>query len=456
MVTTPAARAARARMPRSILAATVIGNFTEWFDFAVYGSVAVTLGAAFFPSHDPAVSLLSSLGVFGIAFFFRPIGGAILGAIGDRYGRRAALAIAVTGISLATTCIGILPSYAAIGVWAPILLVLLRGIQGLSAGGEWTSASAFLAEYAPTNRRATWVSLVSVSAAVAIICGNLLVLGLEDLFGSAAMQSWGWRVPFLLAAPLGVVGLYMRLKLNETPVYREMAKTESQHSTPLASAFRTQKANMVLAFFCSSIMGVGLYYFATYFVNALSLAGALTRPTILTVSAAALLIYAVLCPVAGWISDNIGRRPVYLAGCIGHLVLAVPIFKLVTSGDTGAALLGLAIFAIPQAALNVMGSITLVELFPPHNRSTGAAIGYGLGVGPIAGSAPLIATALVEHTGNPMVAAYYLMGIALVVTLVLVARLPETFTRSLFATTPAGGTVDERGTEPTSDEAAMA
>jgi MHS family proline/betaine transporter-like MFS transporter len=270
------------------------------------------------------------------------------------------------------------------------------------------------------------------------------------------MQSWGWRVPFLLAAPLGVVGLYMRLKLNETPVYREMAKTEAQHGTPLVSAFKTQKANMVLAFFCSSIMGVGLYYFATYFVNALSLAGALTRPSILTVSAVALLIYAVLCPVAGWISDNIGRRPVYLAGCVGHLVLAVPIFKLVTSGNTSAALLGLAIFAIPQAALNVMGSITLVELFPPHNRSTGAAIGYGLGVGPIAGSAPLIATALVEHTGNPMVAAYYLMGIALVVTVVLVARLPETFTRSLFASTPARVSVDERGTEPSSDEAAMA
>jgi MHS family proline/betaine transporter-like MFS transporter len=417
-------------LSRRVVGATLIGNFTEWFDFAVYGAVAVTLGRVFFPSDDPVVSLLASLGVFGIAFVFRPVGGALLGSVGDRYGRRVALSAAVIGISLATTLIALLPSYAAIGFWAPLLLVLLRSVQGLSAGGEWTTASAFLVEHAPASRRGLWASLISVSGGAAIVVGVVGVLALELSLTPEQMQAWGWRVPFLLAAPLGLVGLYLRLRLDETPVFRQIHDRGAVAATPLRDALRTERRTIAVAFACAAATGVGFYYLATYFVNAMSV-GTGDRRQALLVSALALVVYSALCPLAGLLSDRIGRRAVYIGGCLGHAVLALPVLLLVGSGSTGAAALGLCLFAVPQAALNVMSSITLVELFPARTRSSGAALAYSLGLGPIAGSAPLVATALVTQTGSPLAPAAYLIAITLVVGLVLLRHLPETRHRSL-------------------------
>ncbi|MDL5155601.1 MFS transporter [Actinomycetospora termitidis] len=415
--------------PRSVVVATVIGNFTEWFDFAVYGAVAITLGRVFFPSVDPTASLLASLGVFGVAFVFRPLGGAVLGSIGDRFGRRVALSVAVLGISGATTLIALLPSYAAIGIAAPVLLILLRCVQGISAGGEWTSASAFLVEYALAGRRGARASLVSASGGLAIVVGTVTVLALEALLEPAQMQAWGWRLPFLLAAPLGLVGLYLRLRLDETPVYQELRRNDDVPARPLREALRTDRRTMWIAFACASITGVGFYYLATYFANAMSVGG--SRTTALWVASVALLVYVALCPLAGRLSDRIGRRPVYIGGALGHAVLAVPVLYLVGSGSPALALLGICLFAVPQAGLNVMSSIVLVELFPARTRSSGAALAYSLGVGPIAGTAPLVAAALAVGTGSTVAPALYLATIALVVGLVLVKVLPETAHRAL-------------------------
>ncbi len=411
-------------MPRAVMTATLIGNFTEWFDFAVYGAVAVTLGRVFFPASDPVVSLLASLGVFGVAFVFRPLGGALLGSIGDRYGRRIALSGAVLGISGATTLIALLPPYAAIGFWAPALLILLRSVQGLSAGGEWTGASAFLAEYAPPGQRGVRASLISVTGGLAIVAGTASVLALETLLDPAQMQSWGWRLPFLLAAPLGLAGLYLRLRLDETPVYRELRRRDDVAAAPLREAVRTGRRALLIAFACASITGVGFYYLATYFANAMSVGG--SRTTALLVSSAALLFYAGLCPLAGRLSDRVGRRPIYVGAAIAHAVLAIPVLLLVGSGSPELALLGMCLFAVPQAGLNVMSSIVLVELFPARTRATGAALAFSLGVGPIAGTAPLVAAALAAGTGSPVAPALYLVAIALPIGLVLAKILPET------------------------------
>ncbi|MBB2936529.1 MHS family proline/betaine transporter-like MFS transporter [Amycolatopsis bartoniae] len=417
------------RSPATIVVATLIGNFTEWFDFAVYGALAVTLGRVFFPGGDAVASLLASLAVFGIAFVFRPLGGALLGSFGDRRGRRAALSVAVVGISGATTLIGVLPAYAAIGFWAPLLLVLLRCVQGLSAGGEWTGASAFLAEYAPPGRRGFRASLISASGGLAIVAGTGSVLLLQSLLTPAEMQSWGWRLPFLLAAPLGLIGLYLRLRLDETPVYRQLRERDQIAATPVRTALRTERSTLVLAFACASVTGVGFYYLATYFTTAMSAGG--QQKAALTVSSVALLFYAAICPLAGALSDRIGRRRVYVGGALAHAVLAVPVLLLVGSGQPGLALLGMCLFAIPQAGLNVMSSIVLVELFPARTRSSGSALAYSLGVGPIAGTAPLVAAALAAVTRTPVAPALYLAAIALIVGLVLAWRLPETAGRSL-------------------------
>lgn len=434
---TTSAQNPKPKMPYKVLAATMIGNFTEWFDFAVYGAVAVTLGQVFFPSTDSRISLLSSLGVFGVAFLFRPLGGIVLGTIGDRFGRRTALSAAIVGISGATTLIAVLPSYASIGFWAPVILVLLRCVQGISAGGEWTTAGAFLAEYSPRNRRGFWLSAISVSAGSALALGSSMVLLLNLNLSPEAMQSWGWRVPFLAAAPLGLIGLYLRLRMDETPIYRELRERQDVSTTPLRDALRTQKKEILLAFVCASITGISFYYFATYFVNTLSTNTGIGRTNALLVSAVAMVVYVALCPVIGALSDRVGRKPVYVGSIVVLLLGLWPIFVLVTAGSTALALIALLLYAIPQAGLNTMVSVTLVELFPPQTRSSGAALAYGLGLGPIAGSAPLVATALYTGTGTWVGPAAYLAVFCVIAIVVLVKALPETHSRSLMANIPA-------------------
>jgi MHS family proline/betaine transporter-like MFS transporter len=418
------------------LKATLIGNFMEWYDFAVYGFVAVSIGKAFFPGTSPTASFLASLAVFAVAFFFRPFGGAIFGSIGDRLGRRTSLALSIIVMGVATAVLALLPTHAQIGVFAPILLVIVRCIQGMSVGGEWTGASAFVVEYAPSHRRGLWASAISATAAAGVTTGSLIVLGLNAWLSQESLDSWGWRVPFLVAIPLGLVGLYLRLKLEDTPVFQDLRSRQQVVRSPFRAAMRGDRRQILIAFAFASITGLGFYYFVTYLVNHLSQTVGLSRPSAILVSSASLLVYGALCPLAGALSDRIGRRRTYLLGCAGHLVLAVPVFLLLSSGTLGIVFLGLCMFAVSQALLNVMSSVTIVELFPPATRMTSGAVGYNLGLGPVAGSGPLVAAALVAATGVAIAPALYLAAIALVVGVVLWFFLPETSKRSL--TEPAG------------------
>ncbi|SJM51160.1 MFS transporter [Gulosibacter sp. 10] len=416
---------------RNVVFATLIGNFMEWFDFAVYGFVASIIGAVFFPSNDPTTELLSSLAVFGIAFFFRPFGGAIFGFIGDRVGRRTALAIAIIVMGVATACIGLLPGYAQIGIWAPILLVVIRSIQGMSVGGEWTGASTFLVEYSPSNKRGRWSSLISITAALGMIGGSGTVYLLSINLSEADMMSWGWRLPFLAAVPLTLIGLYMRLKLEDTPVFKAMQETEKAPANPFKHIGKRGIRNILIAFAFSAITGTGFYYFATYFNNYLSTTVGFPRPQAVLLSLLSLAIYAVLCFFAGYFSDRFGRKVTYVLGAFGHAVLVLPVFFMLNTGVFGIALLGLAIYAVSQAMINTMSSVTIVEFFPPKIRATAGAIGYNLGVGPVAGTGPLVAAALVAATGNPFAPAYYLIALAVIIGIVMVIFLPETSKRSL-------------------------
>ena len=425
----PESRAAGHR----VLIASLIGNFMEWYDFAVYGFFAVVIGSVFFPSESATVELLSSLAVFGVAFFFRPVGGFLFGAIGDRFGRRVSLAAAIILMSVATTLIALLPSYATVGLLAPILLVTLRCLQGVSVGGEWTGASAFLVEYASNTRRGLWGSLISTTAALGVIFGSALALILQTNLSAAAMESWGWRVPFLVAAPVGVVGLYLRLRLDDTPVYRTIQRQNRVTRTPIRRAIRENPASILLTFALSSVGATGFYYMVTYMVNYLSQTAGYPRTDAIFVSLIALIVYASLCPLAGLLSDYIGRRWVLLIGCAGHAILAFPIFFLLGSGAVPLAILGLCLYTVSQSMLNVMNSVILIELFPPETRVTAASIGYNLGAGPVAGVGPVLAGSLVAATGSAFAPAWYLIAIMAAGGLALWWFLPETRGVSLTA-----------------------
>ncbi|WP_051423385.1 MFS transporter [Arthrobacter sp. MA-N2] len=433
---------------RRVIAATLIGNFMEWFDFAVYGFVATIIGATFFPAGDATSQLLASLAVFGVAFFFRPLGGAVFGYIGDKIGRRTSLALAIIIMSVATALIGVLPGYAGIGVAAPILLVTIRCIQGLSVGGEWTGASSFLVEYAPDRKRGLWASLIAATAALGIIGGSGAVFLLSNVLSVEDMNSFGWRIPFLLALPIGLVGLFMRMKLEDTPVFQEIKRT-GERVNPFKHIGKGGIRNILIAFAFSSATGTGFYFFATYFVSYLNVTLDFPRPTAILLSMLALVLYAILCPIVGAFSDRFGRRISYILGCAGLAVMVIPVFLMMATRNFGLALLGLGIYAVFVSALVVMSSVTIVEFFPPKIRLTAGAIGYNLGVGPVAGMGPLVAAALVAATGNPLSPAYYLAGLMAVVALVLLKFLPETYKRSLYAEHDQTGRPSAiRGSEP--------
>jgi len=409
-----------------------VGNFMEWFDFAVYGFFAVIIGQLFFADQSPVVSLLSSLGVFAVGFLMRPLGGFILGPIGDKYGRRAALSFSVLAMGLATTMIGFIPTYAAIGVAAPLLLVLLRCIQGLSAGGEWTGSAAFLIEGAPRHRRATYASVISATAALATVAGSGFALWLNNILTKDQLMDFGWRIPFWAAAPLALVGLFVRLRLDDTPVFKEIKKNRESSEVSAPKLKRNMKAvGLTICF--AAVQGLGYYYLATYVVNYLEVTLKLPRPNALMLSAIGLLIYMVFCPIAGMISDKFGRRIPNLVGTVGYVVLPIPVFLLMSTANPAFIILGLVLLGAIQCLVSVTTVVMLVELFPASTRATGSAIGFNIALAFIAGPGPYIGAFLASSTGNPIAPAFYQVFIALIALVVLLKWLPESSKQDIFS-----------------------
>jgi MHS family proline/betaine transporter-like MFS transporter len=414
-----------------IAVAAGIGNVMEWFDFAVYGFFATTIGHVFFPTKTATSALLSSLAVFGVAFVMRPLGGLLLGAVGDRAGRRAALAVSVTLMGAATTLIAALPTYAGVGILAPVLLILLRCAQGISAGGEWTGASSFLVEYAPQRRRGLRGSVISATGAIGSLLGCVVALVLTSALSPAQMTEWGWRIPFLLAAPLGAAGLYVRLRLEDTPVFRDLQQEDRVTRTPIREAVTKNLRQIVVMFFCTTVGGVGYYYMATYVVN--FLAGerlGIGRSAALAMTAVGLAAYAVLCPCAGVLSDRIGRRASMLICTFGFFVAGIPAFLLMAGLGVPGAIWGIVVLGVFEAIANVNGVVLLVELFPARTRMTSASIGYNISLAAIAGPGPLIAAALaagIDFVASP---AFYMSAVAFVAFLVVARFLPETSGRA--------------------------
>ncbi|MBL5928783.1 MFS transporter [Lelliottia amnigena] len=413
------------RKLRKVLLATGIGHFVEWFDFGLYGTLAAIIGVQFFQAESPAVALLSSFAVFGAGFIMRPLGGLYFGSLGDRIGRQKVLATVILLTSGATFVMGLLPTFSQIGIAATVLLVITRLIQGFAAGGESSGATTFLAEYAPTARRGYFTCWIDNFGFMAFVAGSGLVFLLTATLGEATMSDWGWRIPFLIAGPLGLVGLYLRKHLEDTPEFLEMVKSGKTEASPLRTAVTTAWGALLFCVGFVVIKAVGHWTLQTFMPSYLSTELHYSKLDSYAITTVGLFAIAVMVPFMGYLSDKFGRKPLMLAGCAGFILFTYPAMMVMARGDMLSAVLAMLLLGAFIAAFDGACSAAMAELFPTSIRYGGMAIAYNVAVAFFGGITPWFSAYLMTATGNPFSPAYYVMGAALV-TFLTVLRAKET------------------------------
>lgn len=414
---------------RRAIAASAVGNATEWFDYGIYAYGLTYISAALFPG-DMEEAVLFALATFAISFLVRPLGGFFWGTLGDRLGRKSVLAFTIILMSGATLCVGLIPSYASIGFWAPTILVLLRMLQGFSTGGEYGGAATFMAEYSPDDRRGFYGSFLEVGTLAGFSLGAGLMLAFSLLLGDAVMHDWGWRVPFLIAGPMGVVGLYLRSKIEDTPVFREAASREHQMPQPSLAMVATRYWRPLLVVGGLVVaLNVVNYTLLSYMPTYLQRRIGLTSDQALIVPIIGMLFMMVFLPFAGRLSDRIGRRPLWRASLGGLFVLVVPLYMLMSTGIAGA-LAGFVLLGLLYAPQLATISATFPAMFPTSVRFAGFAVAYNVSTSIFGGTAPAISSSLISLTGNELMPAYYMMA-ACLVGMVALRFMPETAGHSL-------------------------
>lgn len=417
--------------------AACFGTFLEWYDFLTFATLAVIFGPLFFPSSDPSTGLLASLATFGVGMIVRPIGAAIFGSIGDRIGRRPVFMITITLMGIATVCVGFLPTYAQIGIWAPILLVGLRLLQGLSAGGEIGGSAVYLTEHAGDANRGFKTSFLQLMGPLGILVSTLQIALLQHYLSSEEFLSWGWRVPFWISLVLLLIAFKARMALEETPVFLELNKTESQSQNPLRDNLRDPETRkrMFLLFFCISAGGAVLFFCVQVYTSVFLKTSVKLAPQLVDqLSLYATIALLPLTIFAGWLSDKIGRKPVVVSGLILGAIFILPAFHLIEKiGQNldqsnsvisiAAILVGLstilALVVGPQTAL-------LAELFPAKTRNSAATLPHNLAAGWIGGLLPLIVTWLNQQWASNLAGLWYPTIFLASGAVVAMLYLPET------------------------------
>ena len=414
----------RQGMVRKVALSSFLGNFIEWFDYASYSYFATVIAGVFFPSADRTVALMQTFGVFALSFVLRPVGALFWGHFGDRFGRKRALSLSILLMSGASFLIGCLPSYAVIGLVAPLLLLALRMVQGFSASGEYAGAATFLGEYAPVKRRGIYCSLIPASTAIGLLAGSTLAMVMTSHLSAAAMGGWGWRVPFLMAGPLGLIVHYIRNNVADSPIYEQMnaeleRKQEGAHDagrpvSPLRTLFRHHFKQVLLSFGACMLNAVGFYTVLTYLPTYLTETVGMAASESSLVTTICLVLYIGLVFAMGHISDRFGRKKVLIGACVAFIVLTVPAFMILETGAFWPVLLvELALCATLTANDGTLSSY-LTETFPTSVRFTGFAFSFNLANALFGGTAPFIATWLIWATGSPIAPAWYMVAIAAV------------------------------------------
>jgi MFS transporter, MHS family, proline/betaine transporter len=407
---------------RRVIAAGMIGNVLEWYDFAIYGYFATAIGRHFSPHEDAVAQLLSAFGVFALGYVMRPVGGALIGHIGDRFGRRAALTFSVAAMAIPTFLIGLLPGYGTLGLAAPIALTLLRMVQGLSVGGKYTSSMVFLVEHAPDGRRGVMGAMASCGATGGILLGSAVGAGFAASMSEATLDAWGWRIPFLLGLVVGIAGYLLRRHVLET------VPTERRKRAPIIETLHDHW-RIVLGFAGLSVFNaVSFYVGFVYLVSWLQTADGMAPARALEINWVSMAVLLPVMIATGFLTDRIGRKPVLLLACILGFIGAVPLFLLLNHPSALSAQLGqLGLVMIVGLFGGAQPSI-MVEAAPLQVRCTAVALGYNITLGVIGGLTPLFATWLVERTGEEIAPAFLIMAAA-AVTFVTVLWLRETYRR---------------------------
>jgi len=431
-----------AKLKKAVTAAA-LGNAMEWFDFGVYGFVATALGKVFFPEASPAVQTIAALGTFSVPFLVRPLGGVFFGVMGDRFGRQKVLSLTIIIMAISTFCIGLIPSYEAIGLWAPLLLLLCKLAQGFSVGGEYTGAAIFVAEYAPDRRRGFLGSWLDFGSIAGFVLGAGLVVLLHSTLLEQAFLDWGWRIPFFVAGPLGLLGLYLRHAAEETPAFtQQLEKMEKEdrdavQERPTVSfkeIFSKYRKALLICIGVVLVTNITYYMLLTYMPTYLSSSLGYSEEHGVLIIVVVMIGMLFVQPVVGFFSDKVGRKPFLLAGSIGLLVLAVPAFHFIGSDNTGLIFLGLLFIAVVLNCMTGVMAATLPALFPTRIRYSALASSFNVAI-IVAGLTPTVAAWMVEGTNNLMMPAYYLM-VAAVIGLVTSFFLPETANKPLRGDTP--------------------
>lgn len=434
---------------RRAVTAAALGNTMEWFDFGVYAYLAGTLGKVFFPSSSPGAQVVSTFATFAAAFVVRPLGGLVFGPLGDRVGRQKVLALTMIMMAASTFAVGFLPTYAAVGFAAPLLLLVCRLVQGFSTGGEYAGATTYIAEYAPDKRRGFLGSWLDFGTFVGYSLGSGLVTVLTLTLGTDGLTDWGWRIPFFVAGPLGLIGLYMRLKLEETPAFRREEEAQAQALSggdPVEQARQSGKGRLKDIFtghweavlICMGL--VLLYNVTNYMVTSYlptymseTLGEPETSSQLLVLGTMMLVVLTIT--VVGRSSDRWGRRPVFMAGSVALVVFAIPAFLLIRQGGILLPAIGCGVLGLLLVCFAGTSASTLPALFPTRIRYGALSIAFNISVSLFGGTTPLFTSALVEVSGNDMIPAYYLM-VAGVIGLVATFFLHETAGKPLRGSGP--------------------
>ncbi|MFJ4175222.1 MFS transporter [Microbacterium sp. NPDC089696] len=430
--TTPTTETSRAELKkrRRTLFASSVGTFIEYFDYASYSYLALTLAQVFFADSDPGVAVVQTFGLFALSFVMRPLGALFWGHVGDRIGRKRTLAFTIIGMGIATTAIGLLPGYAVLGLIAPLLLLLLRMTQSFCASGEYAGAAVLVGESAPIRQRARWISAVPIGSATGFLLASFTSTGLHAALPEDAMLEWGWRVPFLLSAPLTLIAWYIRTRMEESPVFRAMEKAVEDKAVvapvnPLRSLFRDHWRTVIRMLLIMAINACGYYlvltYMATYLEQEVGLSG-LDSNVIVTV---ALVVYLPLLYLFATMADRYGRKRILMISSILFVLVTLPAFLVLGStGFVGALIVQLLLVAIFAMNDGVFATL-FVESFPTSVRFSGFALPFNVGNALFGGLAPLTAAWLIEVTGAPTAPAFIVIALA-VVAIIALLRTPET------------------------------